>query len=68
MADLKLKCCVPSCEALADYEIREVLPKPIDPIDYTHSCLAHVSDLLTDAIVHEVVKLKSPGDPTPVYR
>ena len=61
------KCCQPGCDRLAEYEVREI--GAADPhTSYTHSCTEHIPKLLTDAIVHEVVRLVAPGDASPVYR
>ena len=62
---MTLHCCHPECDAPAEYEIRE--PRNGAGDGYTHSCLMHIPDLMTDATVHEVVKLTAPGNPTPVY-
>ena len=61
------KCCKIGCDKLAEYEVREI--GAADPnTSYTHSCTEHIPELLTDAIVHEVVRLVAPGDASPVYR
>jgi hypothetical protein len=62
----KLYCCKIDCKELADYEIR--IGGDMRGEQDTHACLVHIPDLMTDAIVHEVVRLVAPGDPTPVYR
>lgn len=49
----ELHCCKPGCDKKAEYELRDG-PK-ID--DYTHSCLEHIPDLMTDAEVHTITKL-----------
>ena len=61
-----LHCCKIDCKKLAEYEVREPLNPA--PENYVHSCLEHIPDLMTDAVVHEVVRLVAPGDATPVYR
>lgn len=62
---IQLRCCKIDCDKLAEYEVRVVGGKPDDD---TQSCLEHIPDLMTDAVVHEVVRLVAPGDPAPVYR
>lgn len=60
------KCCKIDCDRLAEYEVRVAGGTQEDE---THSCLAHIPDLMTDAVVHEVVRLAAPGDvSTLVYR
>lgn len=61
----KARCCKIDCDKLAEYEVRE--PQNPAPENYVHSCLEHIPDLMTDAVVHEVVKLTAPGDASPVY-
>lgn len=46
-------CCKIGCDQKADYEIRH--GERID--DYTHACLAHIPDLMTDAPRHYIDKI-----------
>lgn len=48
------KCCLIGCDQDADYNI--VVPHGRIE-DVTQSCSRHVSDLLTDAPVHEIERL-----------
>lgn len=49
----KPHCCKPGCDLNAEYEIRH--GKKYE--DYTQSCLAHISDLMTDAPEHVITRL-----------
>lgn len=49
----KPHCCLVGCDAEADVEIRHG-PKADD---YTHACIAHIGDLLTDEYQHTLTWL-----------
>ena len=48
-------CCKLGCEKDAEFEITHG-PRHED---YTHSCLEHIPDLMTNAPRHEIVALKA---------
>lgn len=48
------KCCKIDCGKEAEYEIWSG-PRPDD---YTHSCLAHIPDMMTDAPEHLIITLQ----------
>ncbi len=57
-------CCKPTCENPAEYEIWH----GSKPDDYTHSCLEHIPDLLTDAQTHRIDFIgRQRMEPTAVY-
>ena len=51
---MKAHCCKIGCERPAEYEVR-VVGGSVE--DEAHACLEHIPDLMTDAVVHEVVKM-----------
>jgi len=53
IVERKPYCCVIGCENDARWEIQH----GINPDDYTHACDHHISDLLTDAYEHRIIRL-----------
>jgi hypothetical protein len=49
-----MRCCKIKCDKPAEYEIWHGPHHD----DYTHSCLAHIPDLMTDAKEHRIVTLQ----------
>lgn len=49
-----IHCCFIGCGKAAEYEIST----GNGPADYTHSCLEHIPNLMTNAEVHTILKIK----------